>query len=321
MVEKESKTSCQVFHISPEDQRMEAIVSAMRQDGCCILRGLLDAESTKRLEAVANRLLERPMIAGVPGYSKVDYPKKLFDPFRLGPEFLRLCVNDLLVGVIEELMESECVLAECFGKLDRGVNYVYFPLHCDFAEGWKKSPDSDFRISQEDMKNVLGVGAVLYLRDATEGAFTYCPGSHLLGAPHGQKLSSYPSDQKTSIVSSKVRCEGRAGDLVIFDDRGFHGPDQPSASDRLVVLLDYYRVSTFGFKQVTPIQVPTKDLGGLTARQMRVLGAGAGVMVDQQEYTGARFRHTWQYRLSSILVASAFYSKHLKSVLKRAIGK
>ena len=65
-------------------------------------------------------------------------------------------------------------------------------------------------------------------------------------SPHGQKSASYPADMRKSILSKRVRCDGIRGDMVLFNDQGFHGPDHPSRSERLTILLDYLRVKTFG---------------------------------------------------------------------------
>ena len=58
-----------------------------------------------------------------------------------------------------------------------------------------------------------------------------------------------------------MRCDGQAGDLVLFDDRGFHGPDQPTNADRTVILLDYYRVDTLGRVQVS-MPIWSSDIAG-----------------------------------------------------------
>ena len=42
-------------------------------------------------------------------------------------------------------------------------------------------------------------------------------------------------------------------------------------TDKPVILLDYYRVATFGATQVAPMLAYPADLGGLSPRQLRVL--------------------------------------------------
>ena len=55
-------------------------------------------------------------------------------------------------------------------------------------------------------------------------------------SPYGQKLKPYPKELKNKILENMYKCKGLAGDLVLFDDRGFHGPDQPSLKDRKVII-------------------------------------------------------------------------------------
>ena len=128
----------------------------------------------------------------------------------------------------------------------------------------EKTSSLEEGLTEESLRDPVGVGGAIYLHDTSDGAFTYCEGTHDYTAVDGPNLSDYPSDIRQRILERRVRCDGQKGDLVIFDDRGFHGPDQPTDADRVVILLDYYRVETHGFTQVSPMPVWTSDLGGLS---------------------------------------------------------
>jgi hypothetical protein len=251
----------------------------------------------------------------------VDFPKKLVNPFQVGGPIVPMLLDHTVIDIMERYMDSECILAETTIKLDAGVNYEYFPIHSDFAVGWKKRGDQNFSLSEEGMRDPVGVGAAIYLHDTQEGAFTFCEGTHHLHSPHGQKLASYPAEMRESILSMRVRCDGLRGDLVMFDDRGFHGPDQPSKSDRLVILLDYFRVRTFGQTQVTPQAVWTSDLGGLSTTQLRVLGVGADFMVAPIDYTKTRYKYSRMYGLVCSLIDKTYLVTHMKQKLKRSLGR
>ena len=281
-----------------------------------VLRGLFDpdaiAEANRRIDEMASA----PAIAGVPGYNNVDHPKKLFSPFAAGGPLVPMVLDERVVDLIEDYMKSECVLAEANVKIDAPVGYKYFPMHADVTAGWQKGAKSSFILSANDMREPVGVGAAIYMHETHEGAFCFCVGSHKLMAPRGVDLHTYPKDEQDEILKMRVRVDGMPGDMVLFDDRGFHGPDQPSKAHRRVILLDYFRVETFGHTQVSPFPVWTHDLGGLSARQMRVLGAGADFMIAPRDYMGTRFRRNALYRPIKFMIENAFIWQHLKQKIK-----
>ena len=305
-----------LFENGPNGIDHDAALTALAADGVIALRGLFGAAEIVEANRLIDEFAAAPAIAGVPGYNKVDHPKKLISPFSVGGPVVPLCLNEIVIQLVEKYMGSECILAEANVKIDAPVGYEYFPLHSDFAVGWRKVRDDEFVLSEADMKLPIGVGAAVYLHETHEGAFSYCLGSHKLEAPHGVNLHEYPNEERAAIEATCVRADGQAGDLVLFDDRGFHGPDQPSRSRRRVVLLDYYRVETFGYTQVSPFPVWTKDMGGLSAQQMRVLGAGADYMVSPRDYMGTRFRRNMLYRPVKFMIENAFVWQHIKQKIK-----
>ena len=82
-------------------------------------------------------------------------------------------------------------------------------------------------LSKTDLNSVLGIGGILYLHNTNSGAFFYSLGSHKLKSSYGQKLNAYPNSIKDEIKNNVEVCSSK-GDLVLFDDRGFHGPALPS---------------------------------------------------------------------------------------------
>lgn len=297
----------------------DAARQALGEHGFIVLRGLFDdetlAEANRRIDALA----AAPAIAGVPGYNKVDHPKKLLSPFAAGGPLVEMSLDERVIDLVESYMDSECVLAEANVKIDEPVGYEYFALHADFMVGWRKGANSAFVLQEEDMKQPVGVGAAIYMHETHEGAFCYCAGTHRLLAPRGPDLSKYPADEQRAVRDARVRVDGQAGDMVLFDDRGFHGPDQPSRARRRVILLDYYRVETFGYTQVSPMPVWSTDLGRLSPRQMRTLGAGAEYMIPPREYMGTRFRRSGFYGPVKFLIENAYLWQHFKQKVKASL--
>lgn len=313
-------TKIAVIDCSSDAFDREAALNSLRDAGCVVLRGLFAeddlADANRRIDEIA----KSPSIAGVPGYTKTDYPKIIFNPFAAGGTLVDLSLDERVIELVEAYMNSTCVLAEANVKIDEPVGYEYFPIHADFAVGWRKSASSEFVLDAAELQKPIGVGGALYMHETSEGAFCYCVTTHKLLAPHGQSLKTYPESEIKSILSKRVRVDGMAGDLVLFDDRGFHGPDHPSSARRRVVLLDYYRVETFGYTQVSPMPVWTNDLGRLSSTQMRVLGAGADFMVPPAEYMGTRFKNSGAYRSVKFLIENAYLWQHMKQKLKAKLS-
>ena len=298
-----------------------AIVDVLATRGFVVLRNVFARDVLEDVRRRARHWLSRPAVAGTIGYGKVDGPKRLLNPAQIGGPVVDVLVNETVLDIVEAYMQSECVLSEAILKFDAGVGYEYFPLHADFTEGWTKGGRFKPGLTRQQLSQPVGVGGALYLEDSTEGAFSYCDGTHAQLAPHGQDISGYPPDERRDIEHRKIRCDGRAGDLVLFDDRGFHGPDQPSSRDRTVILLDYYRVATFGHVQVAPMPLWSTDIGRLNERQRRAIGIGADYWFEPEEYTGARFRKTRAYRMACWLVEHAYTGETLKRALYNLIRR
>ncbi|MEZ5647719.1 MAG: hypothetical protein R3E60_01975 [Alphaproteobacteria bacterium] len=310
-----------IFDISSVPLDKKAVVECLAQRGFCILRGILSHTDLADIQSRAAHVLKKPAVAGSYGYNKYDHPKKTANPFILGGAAIPFMLHPTIIDIIETRMESECILAETVLKFDKGVGYAYFPLHTDFAVGWKKSRNMETGLTSEQLADPVGIGGVLYLHDTEEGAFTYCDGTHTMGAPYGQSLRKYPVNLQRDILSKRVRCDGKAGDLVLFDDRGFHGPDHPSKKDRLVILLDYYRVKTFGRIQVSPMPIWSTDLAGLSDHQIRVLGAGATSIESYNTHSKSRFQKHWIFPIIVMLIEKAYLFDHCKNWLKAKLRR
>lgn len=298
----------------------DLVVAALARDGACVLRNMFSPATLDEIDAAVVKWFAYPAIAGVPGYAKIDAPKKMLSPTLLGGAVYDLLVDERILDAVERYMDSECVLAEANLKYDAPVDYLYFAAHADFSEGWRKKADSP-PLTREQLRLPVGVGGAIYLHETHEGAFSYALGTHTMGAPHGQNLADYPPADRAAILERWTRIDGQRGDFVLFDDRGFHGPDQPSRTERTVILVDYYRVATFGRRQVAPLPIWSTDIGRLNARQLRVLGAGAEVWSTPHDYLLTRFRRNRAYRIATSIVENAYLLRHWKAKLKSRLHR
>ena len=238
----------------------------------------------------------------------------------LGKSALDVALNEDLVKIIEKYMGSPCTLAEANAIEDKSTSYQYFGLHSDFYNGWKKNKKMKKTIRDSDLKHPIGVGVIYYLHKTESGAFKYSIRSHKIQAKYGLKIEMYPEKVKEKILNNVNICIGNAGDLIIFDDRGFHGPDQPSNNERRVLNFDYYRDKTFGSVIVEPHKVKVNDLGTLSRKQQKVLGFHAKNLVEPEEYVYSRFKKNKLFGTLSWIVKHAYFFAHIKNLLKSKLG-
>ncbi len=296
----------------------EAIFN-LEKNGVVIIKNLFNSDHLEEIEHSWNKNFKKPSISGTLGYYRTSFAKAVLPLFLLGKPSLQVALDKRVIAIIEKYMKSKCTLAEANAVWHKPTNYIYFPVHSDFAVGWKKSQLSKFKIGQKDIKHPVGIGAMLYLHDTYSGAFKYSLGSHKLYSKFGQHLKDYPKHIQKKINENIFICKGQKGDLIIFDDRGFHGPDQPSKKDRSVFLLDYYRNNTFGSTVVSSHTVKITDLSNLDKTQLRVLGLGAQEMVKREEYVGTRFKKNLFYNFIAWIVDNAYFYIHIKLLLKKKI--
>ena len=301
-------------------QYITEVEKKLKNYGVVICRNLFDQCLLLDLEKEWKKQFKYPAISGTIGFAQTSYSKKTLSAFMLGKSALEIATNNLLIDCIEGYMKSPCTLAEANAVFDKSTSYEYFGLHADFSVGWKKTHSMKKSLSKSDMKFPIGVGAIFYLHDTEHGAFKYSLTSHKIQAKFGQKIKNYPQNLKSEIINNIFVCRGKAGDLILFDDRGFHGPDQPSADNRRVLILDYYRDNTFGSTVVEPHKVKVTDLANLSKKQYKVLGFYAKNLVSPDDYVYARFKKNKLFKLIAWIIEKSFIAEHIKNLFKSKIG-
>ncbi|MEO0683871.1 MAG: phytanoyl-CoA dioxygenase family protein [Cyanobacteria bacterium J06649_11] len=238
----------------------QAILKIFEEKGFVVLRNLFSSNLIDDIRSKIDSRLQTPSVAGSAGYSVIDYPRKMLTPSTIVEgKIVDILVDNRITTIIESFMQSECVLAETGIKFDKGrVGYEYFPMHCDYWDGW--SLDGKFTITKEELSFPVAVGKILYLHDTVDGCFCYLEGSHKFTTHKGDLLKNYSKEEIETLSATKVPILGKKGDVILFDSRGFHGPDQPSNSDRLAIISRFYRIKSFGHVQASPIPLWTSDI-------------------------------------------------------------
>ena len=130
----------------------------------------------------------------------------------------------------------------------------------------------------------FGCGSMVYLHDTHDGAFCYSLYSHKLIFTRGDTASLNNHGAKNELRANLHKIVGKAGDVVIFDERGFHGPEQPTETERKVLLFGYQsRVATAN-RSRTGIPVIISDLDNLNQRQRESIGVGGGTRSAYENY-------------------------------------
>ena len=312
------KKNCDHYVVEAEHaDAWQAARALLSERGVVALRGIFPERMIDDVADRVARVLAGPSLGGSVGYYRKDPHKRLYDPLLLGGPVVDLVTNERVFDFIEGYLDGECTLAEFNMKHDDGANELYFPLHADFAAGWRMG-DYPVTLEQQHMADPIAVGAMIYLHDTVEGAFCYAEGTHLWGAPHGRSADKYPPQERRRINDALVRIEGHKGDLVLFDDRGFHGPEQPVSVSRTVLIFDYYKNAVFGGATKGAIPALINDLGRLNERQLRVLGVGAKAMEPYEAYHTHQFGTHKYYRMVSWIFEGLFFVERAKTRLRRA---
>ena len=195
----------------------DAALSELKDKGVAVLRSV---ESEKTIDIINERVqkvLENPSVLGSVGYFQKDPYKLMYDGFLLGKEVVNLISNEDVINLIEEYVEDDIILNEIFLKYDLGTELVYFPYHRHTGTDVEGPIDKPF-----------GCGSMVYLHDTNDGAFCYSLYSHKY--PIKRNVESLISEHgdKVKLTENLHKIIGKKGDLIIFDERGFHGPEQPT---------------------------------------------------------------------------------------------
>ena len=289
--------------------------------GFVALRNLFTPEHIEELFQETEKMMQRPSVGGSVGYYAKDCAKRICDPLLFGRKSIDVVTNSLVLDCVEEYMGGPCILSEIFAKKDLGIYDTYFPVHADFSMGMHIGNCKDLPVTPEMMQKKFAIGAMLYLHNTNAGAFCYSVGSHKLQAPFGTTLEKYPENMRAEIQANFQRIDGRAGDLVLFDDRGFHAPEQPTSATRTVFIFDYYSVKDLGRVTKSPPPLLINDLSHLDERKMKVLGLGASVHIGYFDHHTRQLssRKSSIYSIVAWIYETCFMFMRLKRRLKNIL--
>ncbi len=293
------------------DSYKEQGLEILKENGFVVLRNFVSKDVLSDLNNSIEKVLENPSISGSVGYYMKDPNKKIFDGLLLGKSSVQIVSNLKVIDLIETYLNCEVLISEIFMKNDLGNNRVYFPYHChtgsDLANIKKQTP--------------FGCGTLFYTHDTDEGAFCFSPGTHNLDFPHGADPYKYPEQLKSDILNGMRRISGKAGDIVIFDERGFHGPEQPVKTERTTLLYGYQGKIYSNNTVRNPAPVVTSDLNNLTPKQLDVLGINSGSRVSFFNYHIRKYDKHRSYNKMKKSLLKRIGRRSIKSIVKDILQK
>ncbi|MEZ5813646.1 MAG: phytanoyl-CoA dioxygenase family protein [Alphaproteobacteria bacterium] len=286
------------------DTDVKSGVEGLKENGITCLRGFPDADMLETLITKTNEMLKSPSVYGSQGYYQKDRHKKIYEAFLLGEETLSILLDDRILDIVEGYLGSKILIQEMIVKNDLGGNELYFPMHAHTG-------------SYRTVKNQgpFSVGIMLYTHDTEQGAFCFSPGTHSWNFPHGSDPYKYPEDMQKKIFDGMRLIAGKKGDIVLFDHRGFHGPQQPVTAPRTVFLGGFHNASDHGNKTKCPVAVYTTDLRVLNARQQEVLGIysdGAIIPKEKLHYNTFQKDNPFAYKTADNVVKGYFKAQSVK---------
>lgn len=256
-----------------DDNAEQKSLDFLIENGYVIIRNLVNKKIIDRIYKNALKVLSSPNVLGSVGYYQKDPFKKLYDGFLLGHDVIKLVASNFILNLIERYVKGNILINEIFLKNDLGFDEVYFPYH----------RHTGIDVENSHIKRPWGCGLMVYLHDTDEGAFCYSKGSHKLDIHENTSLISQHKNSE-DLKKKLLRISGKSGDVIIFDETGFHGPEQPTSKERIALLSGYQLFEATNGKTRTQIPVLLSDLRDLTDRQLKCLGLGSKYRTPFENY-------------------------------------
>jgi hypothetical protein len=281
----------------------------LNKDGLVVLRNIVELKSLERIIKSSANTLKIPSVLGSVGYYQKEFTKKTYDGLLLGKDAVNIVSNEKLLDLTETYLQDEVRLTEVFLKHDIGANQIYFPYH--------RHPGKEFNLSKEV---AFGCGVILYLHDTNTGAFCYSLGSHKSEWDYKNYPSLIDSKDENDIRKNFFRIVGKSGDLIVFDERGFHGPEQPVTTDRTILLFGYQSSKATNNTTKTENPVTINDLIDLNNRQLIAMGIKSKSRTGYKNYhLRTSVSNQKKTRVISIFIKLCSILEHTISVLKNTL--
>jgi len=250
----------------------ENAVRRLEHDGVVVITDLFEEQIVRQIALDSERVMSTPSSRGSFGYIAKDPFKRLYDGFLFSEHTASTVAHLSIISIIEAYLQDNILMTECLLKRDLGTNLTYFPYH--------RHTGTDLVAATN---NRFGCGVIYYIHDTEEGAFCYVPGSHKL-----------PLDKDITLLSESLECEelsreirrveGNEGSVVIFNEAGWHGPEQPVTTPRTVILSGYQSKQSSGNKTRTEMPILISNIRELNSSQRDAIGFSSDSRAKYADY-------------------------------------
>ena len=208
----------------------EANKAALREDGFCVLPGVLSrdqaAQTRAKLEAAAEESRRRGIATYVKNLDPNDANVRVFNLLDLDPVFQELIAHPMAIDAAKWVLDDDFIISNFTANIAKpgsGSMAIHSDLAIVIPEPWH-APWS--------------VNAIWCLDDvyADNGATLYLPGSHRF-----QRRDDLPADPKQAMVPF----EAEAGSLIVMEGRLWHTSGENRTQDQERALLFGYYVRSF----------------------------------------------------------------------------
>jgi len=291
-------------------------IKLIKNEGIVQIRGLCDKEEIENINKKLKKVFSKPSIGGSVGYTQKDPHKRTYDALMLGQETTDIVLNKKIIELSKKYFLDDPLLSHAYIKKNLGFNDFFFPYHCHTG--------MDRDVIRKSTKGYV-LAMIAYLHDTDKGCFMYSPTTHLLKYPHGSNPYIYPEPLKSEIFHKTVKMVGKAGDILIFDDAGFHGPENPSKEDRTTLMFAYLRNTDFGGKIRNPAPIIPTSLNNINSEQLNVLGIGKKARNNYEDFHLRKYDESFTYKILKIIFDLSFtinlFLFKIKYKIKKLLGK
>ena len=291
----------------------EKAIKNLEKLGVTILRNIINKENLSNINTNTKNILKNRSVSGLHRYMQKDPFKKMYDGFLVSPEIIKILTHNELIKIIKNYINDDLVLTECFLKHDLGSQSIYFPYH--------RHTGSDLIYTNKD--NKFGCGVIIYLHDTDTGAFCYLPGSHNFEIEDKKQFLLSENYNYKNLKKQISRVNGKAGDIIIFNEAGYHGPEQPVKKSRTVIISGFQSKKMSGNATRTEIPVLLSNLNSLSDEQLRVLGFGSSSRSSYKSYHMRKRKNSYYVNIINTSLNFVFQIQRFKQRLnfKKLISK
>ncbi len=250
------------------DSRVSPLLLSLERDGMVMLPSLLTGTLLREAQRAFRARLAAPANHRFRGWYATDRNRLILDDVLADSEgLLRAALDPIVLDVADAWLRRSWQFTEAKGWRTLATDSSF---HCWHGDAWYDDGHHDAAFHARVPRRLK---LAVYLSDVDGGGFGYVPGSHG-DVPHRTRRDDeVPKDRVRNV-------RGPAGTGFLFDVSGTHRQICPVPKDRDAVFLVMndpavpVQPADVAADRYRPLRLNAALIGGLSARERRVLGIG-----------------------------------------------